>query len=30
MIIKKSRYAETLAKGLNVCFSFSVLPFKSP
>ena len=29
MIIKKSRYIDTLAIGFNVCFSFSVLLFKS-
>ena len=29
MIILKSRYIDTLAKGFNVCFSFSVLSFKS-
>ena len=29
MIILKSGYIDTLAKGLNVCFSFSVLSIKS-
>ena len=29
MIILKSRYIDTLATGFNVCFSFSVLSFKS-
>ena len=29
IIIKKSRYIDTLAQGFHVCFSFSVSSFKS-